>query len=64
MNSFDLDTQTWSLVSPTPDSNVPTGRLFHSASVVGDAFYMFGGTVETNNLNTPRSSQPRSGEIY
>ena len=51
-------------MTPTPDSNVPTGRLFHAASVVGDAFYMFGGTVETNNLNTPRSSQPRSGEIF
>ena len=64
LHRFDLDTQTWSLVAPTTDSNVPTGRLFHAASVVGEAVYMFGGTVETNNLNTPRSSQPRSGEIF
>ena len=64
LHSFDMDTQTWSLVAPTPDSHVPTGRLFHAAAVVGDAFYMFGGTVETNNLNTPRSSQPRSGEMF
>ena len=43
---------------------MPTGRLFHAAAVVGDAMYMFGGTVETNNMNVPRSSQSKSGEMF
>ena len=34
--SFDLCTQTWSLITPSLDSVVPSGRLFHAAAVVGD----------------------------
>ena len=34
---------------------MPSGRLFHSAAVVKDAMYIFGGTVD-NNI--------RSGEMY
>lgn len=33
----------------------PSGRLFHSAAVKGDTFYLFGGTVGDNT---------RSGEIF
>ncbi len=55
LHCFDLDSQTWSLAPKTPDSQVPTGRLFHSAAVVGDAMYVFGGTID-NNI--------RSGEMY
>ena len=36
-------------------TQVPLGRLFHAAAVVGDAMYIFGGTVDNN---------VRSGEIY
>lgn len=53
--SFDLDSQTWSVIQPAPDSQVPSGRLFHAAAVVGDAMYVFGGTVDNN---------VRSGEMY
>ena len=53
--SFDLDSQTWSVISPSSDSQVPTGRLFHAAAVVGDAMFVFGGTVDNN---------VRSGEMY
>jgi len=55
VHCFDLDTQTWSIISPSPDSQVPSGRLFHAASVVRDALYVYGGTVEHNC---------RSGEMY
>lgn len=34
---------------------IPAGRLFHAASVVSDAMYVFGGTVDNN---------VRSGEMY
>lgn len=55
LHAFDLDSQTWSLVSPSPDSQIPTGRLFHAAAVVKDAMYIFGGTVEDSI---------RLGEMY
>ncbi|XP_052834054.1 leucine-zipper-like transcriptional regulator 1 [Octopus bimaculoides] len=55
LHCFDLDSQTWSVIEPSRDSQVPTGRLFHAAAVVADAMYIFGGTVDNN---------VRSGEIY
>ena len=55
LHAFDLDSQTWSLVCHDPESQVPAGRLFHAAAVVGDAMFMFGGTVEHNI---------RSGEMF
>jgi hypothetical protein len=53
--SFNLDRQKWSVIQPSPDSESPSGRLFHSAAVKGDALYLFGGTVGDNT---------RSGEIF
>jgi len=55
VHCYDLDTQTWSSIPPSPDSQLPSGRLFHAAAVVGDAMFVFGGTVD-NNI--------RSGEMY
>lgn len=55
LHYYDLDTQTWSIVQPALESNVPSGRLFHAAAVVGDAMYVFGGTVDNN---------VRSGEMF
>ncbi|PVD31376.1 hypothetical protein C0Q70_06788 [Pomacea canaliculata] len=55
LHCFDLDSQTWSITQPSSDSQIPAGRLFHAAAVVGDAMYIFGGTVDNN---------VRSGEIY
>ncbi|KAK3599084.1 hypothetical protein CHS0354_024412 [Potamilus streckersoni] len=52
---YDLDSQTWSVIEPSLDSQVPAGRLFHASAVVSDAMYIFGGTVDNN---------VRSGEIY
>ncbi|XP_045539032.1 leucine-zipper-like transcriptional regulator 1 isoform X1 [Papilio machaon] len=52
---FDLDTQMWSMIQPAPESQIPSGRLFHAGAVVGDAMYIFGGTVDNN---------VRSGELY
>ncbi|XP_061188835.1 uncharacterized protein LOC133197011 [Saccostrea echinata] len=55
LHSFDLDSQTWSITEPAPNSQIPAGRLFHAAAVVDDAMYVFGGTVD--NI-------VRSGEMY
>ena len=54
MNSI-LDDETWNTVVPASKSSVPSGRLFHNATVVGDAMYVFGGTID-NNI--------RSGEMF
>ncbi|KAI4462988.1 leucine-zipper-like transcriptional regulator 1 [Holotrichia oblita] len=48
LHCFDLDSQTWSVVLPATESFVPSGRLFHAAAVVGDAMFIFGGTVDNN----------------
>lgn len=55
LHCFDLDSQTWSITEPSPQSEVPAGRLFHASGVVGDAMYIFGGTIDNN---------VRRGEIY
>ncbi|KAK2169086.1 hypothetical protein LSH36_12g10021 [Paralvinella palmiformis] len=55
LHCFDLDSQTWSVITPSEESKIPSGRLFHAAAVVKDAMFIFGGTVD-NNI--------RSGEIY
>lgn len=55
LHCYDLDTQMWSVVTPCRDSQVPSGRLFHAAAVIGEAMYIFGGTVDNN---------VRSGEMY
>lgn len=55
LHCFDLDSQTWSIIEPSPESMIPAGRLFHAAAVVTDAMYVFGGTVDNN---------VRSGEMY
>ncbi|KAK9869989.1 hypothetical protein WA026_006088 [Henosepilachna vigintioctopunctata] len=55
LHCFDLDALTWSVKHPTQDSFVPSGRLFHAAAVVGDAMFIFGGTVDNN---------VRSGEMF
>ncbi len=55
LHCFDLDSQVWSLIQHSTDSQVPSGRLFHAAAIVKDAVYIFGGTVD-NNI--------RSGEMY
>lgn len=52
---YDLETQTWDINQPSSDSQIPSGRLFHDADVIGNKMYIFGGTVD-NNI--------RSGELY
>lgn len=48
LHCYDLDAQVWNLVQIAPDSQVPSGRLFHAAAVVGDEMYIFGGTIDKN----------------
>ncbi|XP_011498946.1 PREDICTED: leucine-zipper-like transcriptional regulator 1 [Ceratosolen solmsi marchali] len=55
LHSYDLDTQTWHIVTPSSDSEIPSGRLFHAAAVISDAMFIFGGTVDNN---------VRSGETF
>lgn len=44
--SFNLKTSSWKTIGPAPNSFVPSGRCFHSATVVGNSLYVFGGTLE------------------
>ncbi|XP_078039424.1 leucine zipper like transcription regulator 1 isoform X1 [Augochlora pura] len=55
LHCYDLDTQTWNIILPSSDSQIPSGRLFHAAAVIGEAMFIFGGTVDNN---------VRSGETY
>ncbi|KOB74829.1 putative leucine-zipper-like transcriptional regulator 1 [Operophtera brumata] len=55
LHCYDLDTQMWSVVTPSSDSQIPSGRLFHAGAVTGDALFIFGGTVDNN---------VRSGELF
>jgi len=57
VHCFDLDTQSWSVIPPSTDSQVPSGRRFHACAIVGEAMFIFGGTVEMEN-------NIRSGEMY
>lgn len=55
LHCYDLDTQIWSVIQPANDSQIPSGRLFHAGAVVGDALYIFGGTIDNN---------VRSGDLF
>ncbi|XP_074641626.1 leucine-zipper-like transcriptional regulator 1 [Tubulanus polymorphus] len=55
LHCYDLDSQTWSVIEASNDSQIANGRLFHAAAVVGDAMFIFGGTVD--NI-------VRSGEMF
>ncbi|XP_015253891.1 leucine-zipper-like transcriptional regulator 1 [Cyprinodon tularosa] len=55
LHCYDVDSQTWEVIHPSQDSEMPSGRLFHAAAVIQDAMYIFGGTVDNN---------VRSGEMY
>ena len=48
VHCFDLDTQAWSIIPPSADSQLPSGRLFHAAAIVGEAMFVFGGTIDNN----------------
>lgn len=48
LHCYDLDAQVWSVIKPEGGSNIPPGRVFHSVSVVKDAMYIFGGTIDNN----------------
>lgn len=48
LHCYDLDSQVWSIITPEPNSDVPSGRVFHASAVIGDAMYIFGGTVDNS----------------
>ena len=52
LHRFDLNTRTWSIVVPSEDSKVPSGRLFHAAVVIKDVMYIFGGTNNKSNRSS------------
>lgn len=55
LHCYDLDSQMWSIIIPAPESQIPSGRVYHASAVIGDAMYIFGGTVDNN---------VRSGDMY
>ncbi|XP_014086570.1 leucine-zipper-like transcriptional regulator 1 homolog [Bactrocera oleae] len=48
LHCYDLDSQVWSVITAEPNSDVPSGRVFHASAVIGDAMYIFGGTVDNS----------------
>lgn len=58
IHCFDLDSHVWSTVIPAADSSLPSGRLFHAATVINDSMFVFGGTIESGGTNI------RSGDMY
>ena len=56
VHCFDVDSRFWSVIQPASGSEVPCGRVFHSASVWNNALYAFGGTID--------SLSNRSGDLY
>ena len=56
VHCFDVDTRTWSVIPPAEGSEVPCGRVFHSAAVWNNRMYIFGGTID--------SLSSRSGDLF
>lgn len=56
VHCFDVDTHTWSVILPAEGSEVPCGRVFHSAAVWNNRMYIFGGTID--------SLSNRSGDLF
>ena len=56
VHCFDVDSRMWSIIPPAEGSDIPCGRVFHSAAVWCNGFYVFGGTVDTVSS--------RSGDLY
>lgn len=56
VHCFNVDSRNWSIIQPVDGSQVPSGRVFHTAAVCGDCMYIFGGTVD--------SVTSRSGELF
>lgn len=48
LHCYDLDAQIWSVIKPEEGSDLPPGRVFHAVSVIRDAMYIFGGTIDNN----------------
>ena len=56
VHCFDVSSQCWSVIKPSVESQVPSGRVFHTSAVCGDSMYIFGGTVD--------SMANRSGDLF
>lgn len=48
LHCYDLDAQVWHIIQPENNSDIPSGRVFHASAVIGDAMYIFGGTVDNS----------------
>ena len=56
VHCFNVDSRTWSVIQPAPESSIPPGTVFHSAAVWNNGLYIFGGTLD--------SLSNRSGDLY
>lgn len=56
VHCFDVDSHAWSVIRPAQGSQVPCGRVFHSAAVWNGRMYIFGGTID--------SLSNRSGDLF
>ena len=56
VHCFDVESRLWSVTEPAEGSEVPCGRVFHSAAIWNRGLFMFGGTID--------SLSKRSGDLY
>ena len=58
VHCFDVDSRSWSVIQPAPESNTPPGTVFHSAAIWNNGLYIFGGTGTLDSVSN------RSGDLY
>ena len=50
LHKFDVEYCSWEKVEPAPGSEIPNGRLFHSAAIQGNRMYIFGGMIDSSPI--------------
>ena len=50
LHKFEVEACTWEKIDPAPGSQIPNGRLFHSAAIQGSRMYIFGGMIDSSPI--------------
>eukprot|EP00800_Vazella_pourtalesii_P008004 TRINITY_DN2127_c0_g1_i4.p1 TRINITY_DN2127_c0_g1~~TRINITY_DN2127_c0_g1_i4.p1 ORF type:complete len:635 (-),score=123.38 TRINITY_DN2127_c0_g1_i4:110-2014(-) len=50
LHKFDVESSSWEKIDPAPGSQIPNGRLFHSAAIQGNRMYVFGGMIDSSPI--------------
>ena len=50
LHKFEVESCSWEKIDPAPGSQIPNGRLFHSAAIQGSRMYIFGGMIDSSPI--------------